>query len=103
MSDRDKIARVPLSRRELLFIISFVENVDQSAWSDRLLAKLEHAIARIDGTKVPHRQTEAASWIPDQRRALCRACGWDGMLTKASPCPTCGQKVNPLLFDERKI
>lgn len=94
-------ARVTLSRRELLFLTSFVENVDQSTWSDHLLVKLEHAIARIDGKK-PGLGPKAVEWIPDQRRALCRACGWTGTVSKATPCPTCGRKVNPLLFDERK-
>jgi hypothetical protein len=94
-------ARVALTRRELLFIKSFIENVDPGTETNRLLDKLEGAIARIDGTPVPRRSTAALDSAADQRRALCRACGWDGTLTKTSPCPTCGQKVNPLLFDGR--
>lgn len=94
-------ARVALTRRELLFIKSFIENVDPGTETDRLLDKLEGAIARLDGTPVPQRSTAVLDSAADQRRALCRACGWDGTLTKTSPCPTCGQKVNPLLFDGR--
>ena len=99
----DATARVALTRRELLFIKSFIENVDPGTETDRLLDKLESAIARLDGTRVPRRGVDGAlPSEPDQRRALCRSCGWDGTLTKTGPCPTCGQKVNPLLFDGRK-
>ncbi len=95
--------RVTLTRRELLFVKSFIENVNPGAETDRLLDKLEGAIARIDGTEAPRRKPNAVlPSEPDQRRALCRNCGWDGTLTKTSPCPTCGQKVNPLLFAGRK-
>jgi hypothetical protein len=94
--------RVALTRQELTFIKSFIENVEQRAWTDRLLDKLEDAIARLDGKPIPRRSPRTAlSCEADQRRALCHACGWNGLLTKTSPCPTCGQKVNPLIFDGR--
>lgn len=95
--------RVELTRDELVLIKSFIENVDQGAWIDRLTDKLERAIARIEGWKVtPRRENIDLDSPADERRALCRSCGWNGTLTKTSPCPTCGQKVNPLLFDGRK-
>ena len=98
----DMTTRVTLTRRELRFIKSFIENVNPGTETDRLLDKLEGAIARIDGTVVARRKPDAIlPSDPDQRRALCRNCGWNGTLTKTTPCPTCGQKVNPLLFDER--
>jgi hypothetical protein len=101
---REATTRIALSRRELLLIRSFVENVDQDAWNDRLMDKLERAIARIDGTEPPPLRSvaEPVASPPDQCRAICRVCGWHGTLTKASPCPTCGQKVNPLLFDGKE-
>jgi predicted Zn-ribbon and HTH transcriptional regulator len=98
-----KITRVTFTRRELLFIKSFIENVAPGTETDRLLDKLEIAIARIDGTKIGRRKANGILLSePDQCRARCRACGWNGTLTKTAPCPACGQKVNPLLFNGRK-
>jgi hypothetical protein len=94
--------RLTLTRRELILIKSFIENVDQGTWIDQLTDKLERAIARIDEQKIPPRRKVPLDWRPDERRALCLACGWEGTLTKTNPCPTCRQKVNPLLFDGRK-
>lgn len=107
-TDNDEAtARVTLSRGELLHLKNFAENVDCDpdtvAWWDRLTNKLERAIARIDGTEARvHRTRVSRVWKPDQRAALCRNCGWEGTVTKTSPCPTCGQKVNPIFFDHRR-
>ena len=105
MSRDEATTRVTLSRGELLHLKSFAENVDDPdtvAWWDHLTNKLERAIARIDGTAARVHQTPTAAWTPDPQRANCRQCGWEGSLPRTSPCPACGQKVNPILFDNRR-
>jgi len=98
--------RVTLSRDELLHLKSFAENVDcdpsDVAWWDHLTNKLEQAISRIDGTEPRRHKTPAIHCKPDLQRAICRHCNWEGTLTRSSPCPSCGQKLNPLLFDNRR-
>lgn len=102
MTRSEVTTRVELTHDELRLIKSFIDNVDPRGWIDRLMDKLERAIARIEGRKVTARRKIVSLKSPaDERRALCRACGWDGTLTKTSPCPTCGQKVNPLLYNGR--
>lgn len=103
MSPRSEATtRVELTHDELVLIKSFIENIDQGAWIDRLTDKLERAIARIGGHRIPAQRKVVALDSPaDERRALCRACGWNGTVTKTRPCPTCGQKVNPLIYDGR--
>jgi hypothetical protein len=102
VGDDAATTRVSLSRGELLHLKSFAENVDcdpdDVAWWDRLTNKLERAIARIDGTVPRVHRTPILEAKPDLRRAHCRACGWEGQIPKTQPCPSCGQKVNPLLW-----
>jgi hypothetical protein len=90
--------RVTLFRSELRLLTSFVENMDLDTWSGRLLTKLENAIARLDGTAPTPRCTKVLDSKPDPQPARCRACGWQGTLTRTSPCPGCGQKLNPIFF-----
>jgi hypothetical protein len=106
-ADRDDVTtRVALSRGELLQIKGWTENVDcdpaDVLWWDRLTNKLERAISRIDGTEPRVHRTPVLDATPDLIRALCRACDWEGRISKTQPCPKCGQKVNPLLFDGRR-
>jgi hypothetical protein len=101
-SNDDQTTRVSLTRRELLHLHDFAENVDDidnAAFWDALTTKLDRAIARIDGADKPApRHTRIVETKPDQRPAECRECGWKGTLTKTAPCPTCGVKCNPFLF-----
>ncbi len=97
MSGSEATTRVTLSRSELRLLTSFVENMDLDTWSGRLLDKLENAIARIDGT-VPQTRSAPTDSRPDPQPARCRECGWQGTLTKTSPCPGCGKKLNPIFF-----
>ena len=97
-------ARVTLTRGELLHLKSFAESVDAEdvIWWDRLTNKLERALARVEGRLPRVYRTPLAKWNPDLLRAQCRACGWEGKVTKTQPCPGCGQKMNPFLFDGRR-
>ena len=54
----------------------------------------------LNEIRASHRH-EAVDAVPDQRPARCAECGWEGGVTKTSPCPGCGSKVNPFLFVSR--
>lgn len=98
---KEPTTRVSLTRAELLHLADFaasVDDIDNDAFWEHLTNKLESAISRIDGTEFKPTKRTVQPGEADQCPAKCRACGWEGTLTKTGPCPTCGAKVNPLLF-----
>jgi hypothetical protein len=48
---RSRATRITLTRRELMFVKSFIANASPGTETDRLLNKLKGAISRIDGAK----------------------------------------------------
>ena len=95
---------VTLSRGELMHLKSWAESVDVGtdgdvAFWDRLVAKLENAIARIDRPRAKPRRSKP--YEADDQPAVCRRCGWKGPLKRTSPCPGCGVKLNPIFYQSK--
>jgi hypothetical protein len=102
--DDNDSTRVTLNRFELLHLKDFAASVDPGRdeedlkqW-DRLTQKLENALARLDNRDARNMTTKIIDWKPDQCAAECAGCGWKGTVTKTSPCPACGARVDPTLF-----